>query len=64
MADDDFKIQKVVSGNALPGTFISDAYWEVLNKIDRHEIRVNHIFWHFGVDSHRVNYRKSKFDKT
>ena len=64
MADDDFKIQKVVSGNALPGFFMNDTYWEVLNKIDRRELRVNHVFWHFGTDSSHVNHRRTRFDKS
>jgi len=64
MTDDDFIIQKVVSGNALPNTFLSDAYWEVLNKIDRREMKVNHFYWHFSIESGRVNHRKSRFDKT
>lgn len=59
MTDDDFIIQKVVSGNAIP-----NAYWEVLNKIDRREMKVNHFYWHFSIESGRVNHRKSRFDKT
>ncbi len=64
MADDDFKIQKVVSGNVLPLAIFSDDYWEILNKIDQREMRVNHFYWHFGINNHRLNHLKSRFDKT